>query len=127
MRQVSMLLPRLVTSFGRADHCIEELCELRDLDRLCIGGKEDVPVVHLHPGGEEVAGRIAEAYGIDDRHSGTRHLGAINSKFSASARGSRRYRNTDPGSAWRSSNPPAVATPSASVIRQADDWLPAEN
>ena len=52
-----------------AHQSVKECCEFRDLDRLGVGGKNYVLVVHLHPGGEEIAGRIAKAHRIDNRHA----------------------------------------------------------
>jgi hypothetical protein len=53
---------------------------LVDLDRLGVGGKNYVLVVHLHPGGEEIAGRIAKAHRIDNGHGRTVHFRAVDAK-----------------------------------------------
>ena len=47
---------------GGAEQRVEECRELGDLNRLSIGGKNNVLVVHLHPGSEEIASRITKAY-----------------------------------------------------------------
>ena len=66
---------------GDADQRVEECRELRDLDRLGVGGENDVLVAHLHPGGEEIASRIAKAHRIDDRHGRTVHFRAVDPKL----------------------------------------------
>ena len=52
---------------GDAEQRVEE-CRLGDFDRLSISRKNNVLVVHLHPGGEEIARRIAKAHRVNNRH-----------------------------------------------------------
>ena len=67
--QLWNVVPTVPAVIGTLIRVLKERCELRDLDRLGVGDKNYVLVVHLHPGGEEIAGRIAKAHRIDDRHA----------------------------------------------------------
>src|ERR1700720_2959301 len=63
------------------DHVLRKRQELGDFHRLRVGGKDEVFVVHLKTGGEEISARILKAHVINDRYCWSSESRAVDSKL----------------------------------------------
>src|ERR1700730_1381234 len=63
------------------DHVLRKRQELGDFHRLSVGGKDEVFVVHLEAGGEEISARILKAHAINDRYCRSSESRAVGSKL----------------------------------------------
>ena len=63
---------------GRYAHYrVGEDGELRDFDRLGVGSENNVLVMHLDPGSEEIASRVAKVHAVHDRYSRVVHFRTV--------------------------------------------------
>src|ERR1700680_26639 len=63
------------------DHVLRKRQELVDFHRLGVGGKDEVFVVHLEAGGEEIAARILKAHAINHGYCRSSESRAVDSKL----------------------------------------------
>ena len=94
-RHDSTLIPREVAWAGTLSNALRNVVNfVVSTDRALAAN--NVLVAHLHPGGEEIASRIAKANRVNNRHGRAVQFEQSTPSFSASSRGSRRWRNTEP-------------------------------
>src|ERR1700722_2381703 len=63
------------------DHVLRKRQELGDFYRLSVGGKDEIFVVHLQTGGEEISAWILKAHVINDRYCWSSESRAVDSKL----------------------------------------------
>ena len=75
-----MLIPRSVVLIGTLSSVLTNVVNLVISTACALAAKITILLMYLHPGGEEIAGRIAKAHRIDNRYGPAVHFRAVDAK-----------------------------------------------